>query len=79
MGDRTIIAGSKDRSVKLYDFVKHVQIKNFFPSSCVLSLDRNYKTIYSGNMNGNISIFSTNSSYPIVNEKVFEDGNFKIL
>ena len=50
MNDRQIITGSKDRSVKLYDYQKHNCIKAFFTSSGVLDIKNSYKTIYCGNL-----------------------------
>lgn len=74
MTDRQIITGSKDRSVKLYDYLKHSSLKTFFTSSCVLDLKNSYKTIYCGNLNGNLCMFNTNSSWSTFNENIFPNG-----
>lgn len=74
MNERQVITGSKDRSVKLYDYQKHNCIKTFFTSSCVLDLKNSYKTIYCGNLNGNLCVFNTNSSWSNFNEPIFPNG-----
>ena len=74
MNDRQIITGSKDRSVKLYDYQKHNCVKTFFTTSGVLDIKNSYKTIYSGNLDGNLRVFNTNSSYSTFNEKIFSHG-----
>ena len=80
MNDCQIITGSKDRSVKLYDYQKHNCIKTFFTSSGVLDIKNSYKTIYCGNLDGKLRVFNNNSSWSTFDEKIFshDNNNFKI-
>lgn len=73
--DRQVVSGSKDRSVKLHDYYKKTCVKTFYTSSCVLDVQKSYKTLYCGSLNGNLSIFNTNSSWSTFNENIFEEGN----
>lgn len=72
--DNLLISASQDRTVKVFDLVKHSLKDSFLQSSAVMSLQVSNNLIHSGHYNGSLRIHSQKTRSSIYNQIMFEDG-----